>query len=318
MLRIIAALAAAFTMSGASAQQWPAKPVRVIVNVAPGGVADVTARVLGARLGETLGQPFVIENRAGGDGYIGFSEVARSDPDGYTLIYSPGSSMMIAPHIVKRADLDPTKALVPIVPTGRVSLYVITHPKVPVSNYAEFLAYAKANPGKLNYGSFGNGSSNQLAYELFKQIAGIELVHVPYKGGAPLITALLAGEIQSSLDVYATANPHIRAGKFKLLGVASAKRFSLLPETPTLAEQGYKVEGGTFFAILGPAKMPRGVVDTLNREINRALQLPDVRERLTSLGIEIAGGTPEALAATIAADVQKWAKLVKERNLKFE
>jgi len=195
---------------------------------------------------------------------------------------------------------------------------LLVHPSVPASNAKEFVAYAKANPGKLNYGSFGNGSSNQLAYELFKQVAGIEVVHVPYKGGAPLITALLAGEVQSSLDVYATANAHIKAGKFKLLGVASAKRFSLLPETPTLTEQGYAVEGGTFFAILGPAKMPANVVETLNREINRALQQPDVRERLTALGIEIAGGTPEALAATISRDVQKWSKLVKDRNLKFE
>jgi tripartite-type tricarboxylate transporter receptor subunit TctC len=180
------------------------------------------------------------------------------------------------------------------------------------------VAYAKANPNKLNYGSFGNGSSNQLAYELFKQVAGIDVVHVPYKGGAPLITALLAGEVQSSLDVYATANPHVRSGKFRLLGVASARRFSLLPDAPTLAEQGYPVEGGTFFAILGPARLPRGIVDTLNREVNRALQQPDVRERLLGLGTEIAGGTPEALAATISNEVQKWSKLVKDRNLKFE
>jgi tripartite-type tricarboxylate transporter receptor subunit TctC len=141
---------------------------------------------------------------------------------------------------------------------------------------------------------------------------------VPYKGGAPLITALLAGEVQSSLDVYATANAHIRAGKFKLLGVASAKRFSLLPETPTLAEQGYPVEGGTFFAILGPAKMPRNVVDVLNREVNRALQMPDVRERLTALGTEIEGGTPEELAQRVSREVAKWSKLVKDRGLTFQ
>jgi len=144
------------------------------------------------------------------------------------------------------------------------------------------------------------------------------VVHVPYKGGAPLITALLGGEIQSSLDVYATSNAHIRAGKFRLLGVASAKRFSLLPQTPTLGEQGYPVEGGTFFAILGPAKMPRQVVDTLNREVNRALEMPDVRERLTALGTEIVGGTPEALGETVVREVQKWSKLVKDRNLKFD
>jgi tripartite-type tricarboxylate transporter receptor subunit TctC len=143
-------------------------------------------------------------------------------------------------------------------------------------------------------------------------------VHVPYKGGAPLIAALLGGEIQSSLDVYATAQSHVKSGKFKLLGVASAKRFSLLPQTATLAEQGYRVEGGTFFAVLGPAKMPRPIVDTLNREVNKALQLPDVRERLTALGTEIVGGTPEQLASAVQAEVDKWSKLVKDRNLKFD
>src|SRR5882672_10414236 len=157
------------------AQSWPSKPVRVIVNVAPGGVADVTMRVLGARLTETMGQPFIVENRAGGDGYIGFEAVARADPDGYTMVYSPGSSMMIAPHIVNRPDLDPTKALVPVVPTGRVSLYVITHPKVPVNNYAEFLAYARANPGKLNYGTPGNGTSPHIATEVFNREAKVKL-----------------------------------------------------------------------------------------------------------------------------------------------
>src|SRR5947207_13588966 len=163
MVRTLAVILAAW-MGAVHAQQWPAKPVRVIVNVAPGGVADVTARVLGARLSETLAQPFVIENRPGGDGYIGFEAVARAEPDGYMLVYSPGSSMMIAPHIVKRPDLDPLKVLVPIVPTGRVSLYVIAHPeKVPAKNYAEFLAYAKANPGKLNYGSPGTGTSPHIA-----------------------------------------------------------------------------------------------------------------------------------------------------------
>jgi tripartite-type tricarboxylate transporter receptor subunit TctC len=192
------------------------------------------------------------------------------------------------------------------------------NPSVPAKSARELVDYAKANPGKLNYGSFGNGSSNQLAYELFKQVAGIEVVHVPYKGGAPLITALLGGEIQSSMDVYATANVHVRSGKFRLLGVAAAKRFSLLPDTPTLAEQGYAVEGGTFFAILGPAKMPRNVVATLNREVNRALQMPDVRQRLTALGTEIAGGTPEELGEIVAREVQKWARVVKDRNLRFE
>jgi tripartite-type tricarboxylate transporter receptor subunit TctC len=195
---------------------------------------------------------------------------------------------------------------------------LLVHPSVPASNLKELVAYARANPGKLNFGSFGNGSSNHLAYELLKQRTGMDVVHVPYKGGAPLITALLAGEVQSSLDVYATANAHVRSGRFKLLGVASAKRFSLLPDAPTLGEQGFPVEGGTFFALLGPRGMPRNAVDVLNREVNKAIQLPDVKERLTGLGTEIAGGTPEQLGAAVTAEVQKWAKLVQERNLKFD
>jgi len=254
----------------------------------------------------------------GAGGSIGTESVAKAPPDGYTLLLGTASTFGTNSATMPKLSYDAIRDFTPVVMMASTPYLLLVYPSVPASTAKELVAHAKANPGKLNYGSFGNGSSNQLAYELFKQIAGIELVHVPYKGGAPLITALLAGEVQSSLDVYATANPHIKAGKFKLLGVASAKRFSLLPETPTLAEQGYPVEGGTFFAILGPAKMPRSVVDTLNREVNRALQLPDVRERLGALGIEIAGGTPEALAATIASDVQKWSKLVKDRNLKFE
>src|SRR5918995_7409914 len=175
------------------AQSWPTKPVRVIVNVAAGGVADVTMRVLGARLTEALGQPFLVENRAGGDGYIGFDAVARAEADGHTLLYSPGSSMMIAPHIVNRPDLDPTKALVPIAATGRVSLYVITHPERPFKNLNEFLAYARANPGKLNYGTPGNGTSPHIATEVFNRAAKVKLNHVPYKGAGPALQDLIGG-----------------------------------------------------------------------------------------------------------------------------
>src|ERR1700741_5677325 len=199
-MRILGFAVAIFFSCAVHAQPWPTKPVRVIVNVAPGGVADVTMRVLGARLTETMGQPFIVENRAGGDGYIGFEAVARSDPDGYTLVYSPGSSMMIAPHIVNRPDLDPTKALVPVVPTGRVSLYVITNPKVPVNNYAEFLALAKANPGKLNYGTPGNGTSPHIATEVYAREAKVKLNHVPYKGAGPALQDLIGGQIQGGFD----------------------------------------------------------------------------------------------------------------------
>ncbi|HEU5177207.1 MAG TPA: tripartite tricarboxylate transporter substrate binding protein [Burkholderiales bacterium] len=311
------ALACLFSGAG-TAQTYPDRVVKIINTFPAGGSGDAVLRVVFEKVGAALGQPFIAETRTGAGGSIGTEFVAKTPPDGYTLLLGTASTFGTNSATMPKLSYDAVRDFTPVVMMASTPYLLLAHPSVPASNAKEFVAHAKANAGKLNYGSFGNGSSNQLAYEFFKQVAGIEVVHVPYKGGAPLITALLGGEIQSSLDVYATAHPHVRSGKFRLLGVASKKRFSLLPETPTLTEQGYPVEGGTFFAILGPAKMPKNVVDTLNREINRALQLPDVRERLTAIGIEIAGGTPEALAATIAADVQKWAKLVKDRNLKFE
>jgi tripartite-type tricarboxylate transporter receptor subunit TctC len=318
MKRLAAALAACLFSTASLGQTYPDRVVRIINTFPAGGSGDAVIRVVFEKVSAALGQPFIAETRTGAGGSIGTESVAKSPPDGYTLLLGTASTFGTNSATMPKLAYDAVRDFTPVVMMASTPYLLLVHPSVPASTAKELVAHAKANPGKLNYGSFGNGSSNQLAYELFKQMAGIEVVHVPYKGGAPLITALLGGEIQSSLDVYATANPHIKAGKFKLLGVASAKRFSLLPETPTLTEQGYAVEGGTFFAILGPAKMPRNVVDTLNREINRALQMPDVRERLTALGTEIAGGTPEALAATISKEVQKWSKLVKDRNLKFE
>ena len=316
--RFAAAIAACLFSTVSLGQTYPDRVVRIINTFPAGGSGDAVIRVVFEKVSAALGQPFIAETRTGAGGSIGTESVAKSPPDGYTLLLGTASTFGTNSATIPKLAYDAVRDFTPVVMIASTPYLLLVHPSVPASTTKELVAHAKANPGKLNYGSFGNGSSNQLAYELFKQMAGIEVVHVPYKGGAPLITALLGGEIQSSLDVYATANPHIKAGKFKLLGVASAKRFSLLPETPTLTEQGYAVEGGTFFAILGPAKMPRNVVDTLNREINRALQMPDVRERLTALGTEIAGGTPEALAATISKEVQKWSKLVKDRNLKFE
>ena len=302
----------------ASAQNYPERVVRVINTFPAGGSGDAVIRVVFEKVSAALGQPFISETRTGAAGAIGTDHVAKSAPDGYTLVLGTASTFGTNTATVPKLPYDPVRDFTPVVMIANTPYLLLVHPSVPASNLKELVAHAKANPNKLNFGSFGNGSSNHLAYELLKQQTGMEMVHVPYKGGAPLIAALLGGEIQSSLDVYATAQSHVKSGKFKLLGVASAKRFSLLPQTPTLAEQGYRVEGGTFFAVLGPAKMPRPIVDTLNREVNKALQLPDVRERLTALGTEIVGGTPEQLASAVQAEVDKWSKLVKDRNLKFD
>jgi tripartite-type tricarboxylate transporter receptor subunit TctC len=318
MKRLPALLAASLFAFGAWAQTYPDKPVRIINTFPAGGSGDAVIRVVFEKVSAALAQPFIQETRTGAGGSIGTDTVAKAAPDGYTLVLGTASTFGTNSATMSKLPYDAVRDFTPVVMIASTPYLLLAHPSVPATNARELAEYAKANPGKLNYGSFGNASSNQLAYELFKQVAGIDLVHVPYKGGAPLITALLGGEIQSSMDVYATANAHVRSGKFRLLGVASAKRFSLLPETPTLAEQGYPVEGGTFFAILGPAKMPRHVVDTLNREINRALQMPEVRARLTALGTEIAGGTPEALGEVVKREVEKWSKVVKDRNLKFE
>jgi tripartite-type tricarboxylate transporter receptor subunit TctC len=274
----------------AQAQQWPSKPVRVIVNVAPGGVADVTMRVLGARLTDTLGQAFIVENRAGGDGYIGFEAVARADPDGHTL---------------------------PVVPTGRVSLYVITHPKVPVNNYAEFLAHAKANPGKLNYGTPGNGTSPHIATEVFNREAGVKLNHVPYKGAGPALNDLLAGVIDLMFD----PGPGIqqaRTGKVKMIAIAGPKRHPDFPNVPTLEENGIKgVDGGPHFAFYAPVGTPPAVIERLNREVVKLMQEPLVLERFRALAVDLAEPmTPQQFAAYVRSESDRYAKLIPELGLK--
>lgn len=315
MKRLLVLLIAAIALP-AMAQSWPAKPVRVIVNVAPGGVADITARVLGARLTETLGQPFIIENRAGGDGYIGFEAVARAEPDGYTLVYSPGSSMMIAPHIVRRADLDPMKALTPVVPTGRVSLYVMTHPKVPVTNFAELLAYARANPGKLNYGTPGNGTSPHIATEVFNREAKVKLNHVPYKGAGPALKDLLGGVIDLVFDP-GVGLSQAKAGKLRMIVIAGPKRHPDFPDVPTLEENGIRgVDGGPHFAFYATAGTPREAIERLNREVIRLMQEPVVLDRFKALAVDLAEPmTPQQFASYVRGEYERYAKLIPELGI---
>jgi len=301
------------------AQTWPSKPVRVIVNVAAGGVADVTMRVLGARMTETLGQPFLVENRAGGDGYIGFDAVARSEADGHTLLYSPGSSMMIAPHIVNRPDLDPLKVLAPIAATGRVSLYVITHPDRPFKNLGEFLAYARGNPGKLNYGTPGNGTSPHIATEVFSREAKVKMNHVPYKGAGPALQDLIGGQIDVVFDPGVGLAP-ARAGKVRMIAIAGPARHPDFPDVPTLEENGIKgVDGGPHFGLYGPSGTSREVISKINSEMQKAMQHPPVRERFKVLAVDVAEPmTPEQFAAYVRSEHARYAKLIPELGIKSQ
>jgi len=317
MTRWLSALiASAFVFSPALAQPWPSKPVRVIVNVAPGGVADITARVLGGKLQDMLGQPFVIENRPGAGGYIGFEPVARADPDGYTLVYAPGSTVMMAPHLLKRDDLDPVKVLTPVVPTGSVSLYVITHPDVPVKNFKEFLAYARANPGKLSYGTPGNGTSPHIAGEVFAREANVKLTHVPYKGAGPALKDLLGGVIHLAFDP-GVGIASAKAGKLRMIAIAGPNRHPDFPDVPTLQENGIKgVDGGPFFGFYATAGTPREPIERLNHAVHKAMQDPAVRERFKVLAVDLAEPmTPDQFAAYVRAEHQRYAKLIPELGI---
>ena len=318
-MKLFSLIAGLFLTAACYAQAWPNKPVRVIVNVAAGGVADVTMRVLGARMTETLGQSFLVENRAGGDGYIGFDAVARSDADGHTLLYSPGSSMMIAPHIVNRPDLDPLKVLAPIAATGRVSLYVIAHPERPFKNLNELLAYARANPGKLNYGTPGNGTSPHIATEVFNREAKVKLNHVPYKGAGPALQDLMGGQIDVVFDPGVGIAP-AKAGKVRMIAIAGPKRHPDFPDVPTLDENGIKgVDGGPHFGLYGPAGTPRDVVLRINSELLKAMQHPAVAERFKALAVDVAEPmSPEQFAAYVRGEHARYAKLIPELGIKTQ
>jgi len=300
----------------AQAQSWPAKPLHIIVNVAPAGTADVTARLLAPRLAEALGQSLVVENRGGGDGYVGIDAVVRADPDGYTLLYAPGSRIMIAPHIVRRADLDPVASLLPVAATGKISLFLMAHPGVPGKDLAGFVQYARANPGKVNYGTPGNGTAPHIAAEIFSREAGIRMTHIPYKGAGPVMQDLLGGQVDLAFDS-GTGLPQAKAGKLRLLTVAASRRRADFPDAPTFEEAGYKgVDGGPHFAFYAPLGTPRAVLERFNREVVKLMQEPAIRERFEAQGLEVAPPmAPDAFAAYVRSESERYAKIVPEMGL---
>ncbi|KQP19823.1 tripartite tricarboxylate transporter substrate binding protein [Pseudorhodoferax sp. Leaf265] len=312
----LATLAAFATVGPARAQAWPAKPIRVVVNFPPGGAADQIARAVGQPLSEALGQPVVVENRGGANGNIGGEAVTKAAPDGYTLLMSSGGMVSVNPHIYARMPFDPVRDIVPVASAARVLVYLLVRPDLPPKNIAEFIAYLKANPGKLSYGSPGNGSSPHLAGEMMKAQANVFAVHVPYRGAAPALQDLLAGQIDYFFDPGIGLN-QVRAGKLRLLAVGSPKRSPAFPDVPTLDEAGLKgFDADTVFGFYAPAGTPADVIARLNREINRILQTAPLRERMLALGGEALPLSPEQFHQRAEEDSRRFGAIIKERGIR--
>jgi len=314
-VRWLAAAVLAVPGATALAQTWPAKPVKIIVNFPPGGAADQIARAVGQPLQEALGQPIVIENRSGSGGNLGGDAVAKAAPDGYTLLMSSGGMVSVNPFIYPKMSFDPAKDLVPVAAAARVLVFLVTKPEFPAKDAKEFLAYLRSHPGKTSFGSPGNGSSPHLAAEMMKSQAGVFATHVPYRGAAPALTDLLAGQIEFLFDP-GVAIPHIKAGKLKLLAVGSPKRSPLFPDVPTLDEVGLKgFDADTVFGFYAPAGTPADVIARLNREINRILALPGPRERIQALGGEPAVMTPAQFHHKAMEDAKRFGQIIRERKI---
>ena len=300
----------------AAAQAWPAKPLRIVVNFPPGGAADVIARAVAPGLGEALGQQVVIENRPGAGGNIGADAVAKVPADGYTLLMSSGGTVSINPHIYAKMSYDPVKDLQPVAAAARVLVFLVVRPELPVKNVAEFVAYARANPGRLSFGSPGNGSSPHLAAEMFKRDTKTFMVHIPYRGAAPALTDLLGGQIDFMFDP-GIGLQHVRSGKLRLLGIGSPKRSPLFPDAPTLDEAGLKgFDADSWFGFYAPAGVPQDIITRLNREINRILQTPAVKDRITGLGGEAAAMTPAEFAERGRIDSVRFGAFIKAAGIK--
>ena len=317
---VIAMLAVLGSSCGhAWAQNYPAKPVRVVVPFPAGGGADIFARLIGRKLGENLGQSFVVDNRAGASGIIGCEAVARSAPDGYTLLMGTTGTHTTNPAVFSKLPYDSIKDFAPISLVAEAPFVLLIHPSLPVKNVKELIQLAKSRPGELIYASSGVGSSSHFGFELFNSMAGIKAVHVPYKGLGPASADTIAGNITMTWDSISASAPFIKAKRLRALGIGSAKRSSLLPDVPTIAESGLSgFELGSWYAIFAPAATPPEIIRNLQREVVKAIAAPGMREQFAALGAEPVGSTPEELAAVVQRDLVKWARVAREAKVKAE
>lgn len=310
-------LTAAF--GAAASDNYPSKPIKWVVPFPPGGAMDVMARALGEKLSQSTKQPVVIENRPGAGGMIGSSVVAKAEPDGHTMmIVSIGHA--VNPSLYNKLPYDAAKDFEPVTLVGVVPNILVVNPtRVKAGSVKELIAQAKAQPGGLTYASAGTGTTIHLSAELFNSMAGVDIMHVPYKGSAPAVTDLIGGQVDMMFDSVSSAKPHIQSGKLKPLAVTTTKRSSMFPEVPTIAEagvKGYELSG--WYAVFVPAGTPKPIVDRLNSELVKAIKLPDVQQRFAQIGAEPVGSSPQELAATLKEETARWSKVVRERNIKAD
>ena len=322
MKRVFYARAAAMLLAAtlpalAAAQAFPSKPLKIIVPYSPGGTTDLLARLVGQKLSERFGQPVIVDNKPGANGMIGSDFVAKSPPDGYTLgIASPGSHAANA-ALYKTMTYDIVKDFTPVTLAVSAPMLLVVHPSLNVNSVKELVAAAKAKPGEISFASGGSGSSQHLAMEQFKMMAGIDMTHVPYKGSAAAYPDLLGGTVKTQIDVLPTALPPSKAGRLKMLATGSAKRLALLPDVPTIAESGVPgYEANAWYGFVAPPNLPKAVLEKLHAEIVRALREPDVVEKLTTAGVIVVASTPQEFAAHIVTEMEKSAKVVKAANIK--
>lgn len=313
---LAAALAAA--AGNAIGQSYPIKPIRFIVPYAPGGPTDLLARILGQKLTEAWGQPVVVENRAGANGNIGAEAVARSAADGYTLFLGNTSILTINPHLYKKLSYDATRDFAPVSLVVAAPLVLVVHPSLPAHNVRQLIALAKSRPGQMNFASAGSAGIAHLAGELFKSMAGVDLVHIPYKGAGPAMIDVMGGQVALTFTSTVSTLQHVKAGKLRGLGVTSRKRSPMLPDIPAIAETVAGYEVNPWYGVLVPARTPAEIVGRLSAEISRIGKLPDVRDRLTADGGEVIAGTPAQFSEVIKSDFDKWAKVTRASGVRLD
>lgn len=312
-------LAAGLPFIALAQDAWPTKPVRIIVPFSAGGVADLLPRIVGEKVSRKWGQPVIVENKVGASGNIGMAEGARAEPDGYTLVLAPAGNLTVNPILFKDLPFDTYRDLTPITDLAQVPNVLVIHPSVPAKSFKELIAYAKTNPNKLNFASPGEGSGAHLAGELLKLEAGIQMVHIPYKGLAPAVNDLLGGTTQLMFAGISTVLQYIKTGKLEALAIASSERSPQLPDVPTVAESGYPgFEVTSWYGIVTRAGTPPAITHKVQRDMAEALQNEDVRAKLAGLGLEPVGNTPEAFAAMIKAEARKWSEIMRKANIKTQ